>query len=394
MNERTCEGQAPGRLRAAPCEGRGPGRLPLRVLRRVLRLLTAGLLAAGVVAAQVPAKPPAPDTPALRVAISEVPPFVMPDVDGRWQGISIDLWQAVAQSLGRPFELVPMPFQDVLPSLEAGRVDVVVGALTMTAEREARVDFTHPFYETGLAIGLPPAGQGGGWAVLSRLFSWRFASVVLGLAALLFAVGALLWLLERRRNAAQFGGPAAEGLGHGFWWAAVTMTTVGYGDKAPVTLGGRLLAIVWMFAALIMVSGFTAAVTSALTVGRLQGGIGGPQDLRGARVATVTGTVSARYLAREQIRHTAFPDLHQAMVAVQQGQLDAVVYDQPILQFRNRELEGEALRLLPGVFERQSYAFAVGSGSPLREPIARAVLRITQGEDWPAILRRYLGHTP
>jgi len=338
-----------------------------------------------------PASPPAATGAPLRVAISEVPPFVMADPDGRWQGISIDLWREVARAIGRPFELVPMPFQEVLPSLEAGRVDVAVGALTMTADREARMDFTHPFYETGLAIGLPPAGTDSGWAVLRRLFSWRFASVVLGLTALLLVVGGLVWLFERRKNADQFGGPATRGLGQGFWWAAVTMTTVGYGDKSPVTLAGRLVAIVWMFAALIMVSGFTAAVTSALTVGRLQGGIAGPQDLPGAHVATVTGTVSARYLAREHIRHSDFPDLHQAMRAVQQGQVDAVVYDQPILQFRNREMDGEPLRLLPGVFERQSYAFAVGSGSPLREPIARAVLQITQGENWPVIQRRYLG---
>ena len=75
------------------------------------------------------------------------------DGDGRWRGMSVDLWTGIAQALGRDFEFVPLPFPDVLPSLEAGRVDVAVGALTMTPEREARIDFTHPFYQTGLAIG-------------------------------------------------------------------------------------------------------------------------------------------------------------------------------------------------------------------------------------------------
>ncbi len=330
----------------------------------------------------------------LRVAISEVPPFVIREPDGGFRGISIDLWTRIANALGYEFEFVPMQFKDVLPSLQAGKVDVAVGALTMTADREARIDFTHPFYQTGLAIGIPHEGSGGGWAVVKRLFSWQFASVVLGLAALLFVVGAVLWTFERHRNEAQFGGTPAQGLGQSFWWAAVTMTTVGYGDKAPVTLGGRLIAIVWMFAALIMVSGFTAAVTSALTVGTLQGDISGPQDLLRAHVATVSGTVSARYLENEHIRSTAFPDATSAMRAVQNGEADAVVYDQPILQYRNGELGHGGLRLLPGTFDNQSYAFAVGSGSPLREPIDRTILLIVNGSDWPTLKRKYLGPTP
>jgi polar amino acid transport system substrate-binding protein len=330
----------------------------------------------------------------LRVGISEVPPFVIREADGSWQGISIDLWSDVASALGYEFELVPMPFKDLLSSLEAGRVDVAVGALTMTAEREARFDFTHPFYLTGLAIAVPRDSASSTWAVLKRLFSWQFTSVVLGLTTLLLVVGAVLWLLERRRNPSQFGGTPVQGLGHGFWWAAVTMTTVGYGDKAPVTLGGRLVAIVWMFAALIMVSGFTAAITSALTVGRLQSDISGPQDLRRAHVATVAGTVSARYLDGERLRSSAFPDLRSAMQAVQKGEADAVVYDQPILQYRNRELGDGGLRLLPGTFDKQAYAFAVGSGSALREPIGREILRISNSRMWPEMTRRYLGPGP
>ncbi|CAN5909093.1 transporter substrate-binding domain-containing protein [soil metagenome] len=329
--------------------------------------------------------------PTLRVAISEVPPFVIHESDGSWRGISVDLWTEIAKALGYQFELVPMPFPGLLPSLEGAKVDVAVGAITMTAEREERVDFTHPFYQTGLAIAIPREADSAGWAVVGRLFSWQFASLVLGLAVLLFGVGTLLWLLERHRNREQFGGTPFQGLGQSFWWAAVTMTTVGYGDKAPVTLGGRLVAIVWMFAALIMVSTFTAAITSALTVGSLQGTIAGPQDLRRANVATVAGTVSARYLDREHMRSTAFADVKSAMRAVRNGEADAVVYDQPILQFRNGELGEEGLRLLPGTFDNQAYAFAVGSGSVLREPISQEILRIVNSSDWAELKRRYLG---
>jgi ABC-type amino acid transport substrate-binding protein len=339
----------------------------------------------------LPAAAQESSAPVLRVGINEVPPFVIQEPDGSWRGISIDLWQAVAEQSGYRYELLPMPFERLLPSLEDGQLDVVVGALTMTAEREARFDFTHPFYRTGLAIGVPRGGEGSGWAAVKGLLSWQFVSLILGLAVLMLLVGGLVWLCERRRNQQQFGGSPTQGLGSSFWWAAVTMTTVGYGDKAPVTLGGRLIALLWMFAGLVMVSTFTAAVASALTVGNLQGGIQGAEDLRRAHVASIDKTVSARYLDRQRIRRSDYPNLLEAMRAVQQGEADAVVYDQPIMQYRNGELGRGGLRLLPGTFEEQSYAFALADGSPYRERLSQEVLRVTGGDDWDKVLELYLG---
>ncbi|WP_341303982.1 transporter substrate-binding domain-containing protein [Pseudomonas sp. TMP25] len=332
-----------------------------------------------------------PSEPLLRVGISEVPPFVIKEPDGSWRGISIDLWSSVASQAGYRFELLPMPFERLLTSLEEGQLDVVVGALTMTAEREERFDFTHPFYRTGLAIGLQRDGDKSGWMALKGLLSWQFLSLIGGLAVLLLLVGALLWLFERRNNQEQFGGTPVQGLGSSFWWAAVTMTTVGYGDKAPVTLGGRLVGLVWMFTGLIMVSTFTAAVASMLTVGNLQGGIQGAEDLRRAHVASVENTSGALYLQSQRIRHSTYPSVMAAMQAVQQGEAEAVVYDLPIMQYRNGELNQGGLRILPGTFENQSYAFALASGSPYRERINLELLRAVGVDEWTKVQRLYLG---
>lgn len=329
--------------------------------------------------------------PPLKVGITEVPPFVMQTGDGRWEGISIDLWREVANGLDREFEWVPMGFSDLLTATENGDIDVAVGALTMTADREARFDFSHPFYQTGLSIAVPPQPEQSLLASLKALISWQFVSVVLALGALLLGVGFLLWLVERRRNPDQFGGSAAQGIGSSFWWAAVTMTTVGYGDKAPVSFAGRIIALVWMFAGLIMVASFTAAITSSLTVSNLRTGIQGIDDLPGKVVATIDNTASQRYLQEQRVRYQTYPDLTSAMVSVAEGETDAIVYDRALLQFRNQQLGPQRLTILPGIFAEQLYALALPEGQSLRARVSQQILRMTESSEWRRIQAGYLG---
>lgn len=327
----------------------------------------------------------------IKVGITTVPPFVMETDSGEWEGISIDLWREVADGLGQEYVFVPLPFSDLLAQVESGQIDVAVGALTMTAEREAAFDFTHPFYQTGLSIAVPPAPEQGLLASLRALISWQFVSVVIALGGLLLAVGTVLWLFERRRNPDQFGGTAAQGIGSSFWWAAVTMTTVGYGDKAPVSLAGRIIALVWMFAGLIMVASFTAAITSSLTVSNLQYQIQGPEDLNRANVATIANTASEQYLRDQRIRHELYPDLTSAMLSVANGETDAVVYDRALLQYRNLQLDDQRLTLLPGIFQQQLYGLALPSGSSLRGPVSEQILGVTESSGWKDVIQRYLG---
>lgn len=327
----------------------------------------------------------------LKVGLTPVPPFVVEAENGEWEGISVELWRRVADATGHNYALVPLPFKELLARVESGDIDVAIGALTMTAEREARFDFTHPFFQTGLSIAVPPAPEQGLWASLRALLSWQFVSVIAALGALLLGVGFVLWLFERKRNPEQFGGDPIKGIGASFWWAAVTMTTVGYGDKAPVSFAGRAVALAWMFAGLIMVASFTAAITSSLTVSNLQHQIQGPGDLVSANVATVADTASEAFLRDERIRHQLYPDLTSAMLSVARGETDAVVYDRALMQFRNLQLGKKRLTLLPDIFQQQLYGFALPSGSAIRGRISEQMLAETESASWQDTLRRYLG---
>ena len=327
----------------------------------------------------------------LIVGTKVAPPFAIKGEDGRWRGIGIELWQGIAEDLGVEYELRETDLEGLLTGLEDGSLDVSVAALTVTAPRETRVDFTHPFYSSGLGIAVPSGGTAGWLHALRGLVRPRFLAVVGSLAGILFVAGLLVWLFERRRNPEQFG-DGVHGLGSAFWWSAVTMTTVGYGDKAPVSAGGRAVALIWMFASVIMISGFTAAIASSLTVARLGAKVQGPDDLPRARVATVTGSTSEAYLVQRFLRHESFDTLPEALGAVAGGEADAVVYDAPLLRYFTQRQEGAGLEVLPQTFEPQLYAIALPQGSELREPINRALLRRVSGPEWKTVLDRYLGN--
>ncbi len=352
----------------------------IRVLLSLVLLLTLGLASTARAA---------PDM--LQVGTKVAPPFAMKNAEGQWSGISIDLWRELARELNLEYQFVEEDLTGLITGVNEGRLDVAIAALTVTHTREEMLDFSHPFYTTGLSIAVPHNNQNRFSLLFEAFFSSAFLKVIASLGSLLLIFGLIVWLLERRRNSAQFDPKPLKGIGDGFWWAAVTMTTVGYGDKAPLTLGGRLVALVWMFAGLILISTFTAAITTSLTVAELGSSIQGPQDLARVRVGSVTGSTSESYLRAQHLGYVSAPTPAIALDEMSAGKSDAVVYDTPLLKYLIGQRPSQPLQVLPGEFDRQSYAIALPTGSPLREPLNRALLKFLNSPKWTDITYRYLG---
>ncbi len=334
----------------------------------------------------------------LVVATHEVPPFAMRNEENQWYGISIDLMREVTAELesesGHEIEIEfkDMTLAEMLDAVANSEVDVVAAALTVNYEREKRMDFTHPFHTSGLGIAVGANQRRSGWTgVVEAVLSKTFLRIVVGLflAMLLSAIG--IYLFERKSNREHFDAGWFKGIASGLWWAAVTLTTVGYGDKVPKSLGGRLIALMWMFAGLFIIAAFTAAVTSAVTLNQLRARINSPTDLSRFKVASVEDSTSADYLRSRHIRFAKHPNVDSALASLCSNECDAVVYDASILRHQTYQNHtGEAF-VLPIRFERQNYAFALPSDSPLREPINRVLLRQTSSPSWEETLATYFG---
>lgn len=80
------------------------------------------------------------------------PPMSATNKKGELIGMDVDLSRAMADEMGVKLKFVPMPFAELLPALEAGKVDMVLSGMTMTLERNKRAAFVGPYVVTGKGI--------------------------------------------------------------------------------------------------------------------------------------------------------------------------------------------------------------------------------------------------
>jgi ABC-type amino acid transport substrate-binding protein len=332
----------------------------------------------------------------LMVGTMVAPPFAMKTADGSWEGLSIELVKMIGQDLGVEYELIEYnDIGQIVEVVEKGKLDVFT-VMAVTESHETVLDMSHPFLASGSAIAVPSVASEHSLFHFTGQFVDKFTSLdfllLIGILVLLsLAAGAMVWLFEGRRNREMFGGGVVKGLGHGIWWAMVTMTTVGYGDKTPKTFGGRIVALIWMFASIILVAGFTAAITASLTVGELSGRVRGLHDLYGVRVGSWAHSENLNFLTRHGIAVRPFENGQDGLQAIVDKKIDAFVFDELILKYLVRTEFPGRVHVLPEIFDHYFVGLAMPQGSPLREPVNRALLKIIDTDDWLRLKERYIG---
>jgi ABC-type amino acid transport substrate-binding protein len=341
-----------------------------------------------------PQTPGTPDARELVVGTKVAPPFAMKGEDGTWRGISIDLWRRIAERAHLRYRFQETTLEGLTDGVAAGSLDLALAALTVTAQRAQAVDFTHPYFSASLGIAVTTNAGISWWPVVGNVFSASFLAAIVALIAVALAVGVAIWLIERRRNV-HFGA-GRGGLGSSVWWSAVVMTQAGAaaGEKIPVTLPGRLLAIVWMTASVVVVACLTAVLTSQLTLKQLRGAVRSEADLRNVRVAAVAGTETTEYLSRERIAYQAVPDAEAGLSALQKGRIDAFVYDRSLLLWLVNERFSGSVQVLDVTFDPQAYAIALPRRSELRLPINVALIDAVRSDWWRETVFAYLGRGP
>ncbi|MEJ2595521.1 MAG: transporter substrate-binding domain-containing protein [bacterium] len=267
-------------------------------------------------------------TDTLIVGYKISPPFVTSS-NGRLVGPSVWLWEHIAQENELNYKYVQFPLDSLLSGLSKGSIDIGISPLTMTSERAEHFYFSYPYYIAHSSLMQREySSLRQAFDFVRSFFSLNFLRALGALAFVILIFGLLAWLFERRENREEFG-KGVHGLWSGFWWSAVTMTTVGYGDKSPRTTGGRIIALVWMFTAIIIISGFTAGIASALTVNQIGSSNSRIEDFKEKKLGTIANSGTDEWLKNNfYTRRTAargIPELIEALewsVVISENELD------------------------------------------------------------------------
>lgn len=369
---------------------------PAVARRRVVAgvALLAGLAgvagAAPLPAAASPPPAPAVTLPTLRVAVKPLAPFVVAGRDG-YQGFSIDLLDQIARRAGFTYTLEPMGSVDEqVSAVQGGRADLAIAGISVTSAREREVDFSVPMYHAGLQVLVASDGPRSAGVTTLAVLGTLLPTLLL-VALLLLLVAHAIWLIESRENPDHFPRSYREGLLEGLWWASVTMTTVGYGDRTPRGVWGRLLGVVWMFAAILIIANLTASIASAFTVQSLQSSITGVNDLPGKRVATVAGTTSSTFLSGRGIDVVTSATVDDAYGLLRSRKVDAVVFDAPVLEYYAKTAGAGRTRVVGSVFDSQDYGIALPRGSPYLEAVNVALLQTEEDGTYERIRASWFG---
>lgn len=323
----------------------------------------------------------------LVIGITETPPFVVQE-GSDFSGLSIASWELVNETLDREYEYKTYPsLIRLMEAVENNEVDLSINPVTVTKPRMKRLDFSQPYFIS--STGITKKSETMIWSYLANMFSWNFLSAILILLGVILLFGFLVWLFERKKNKEEFGS-GIKGIFQSFWWSAVTMTTVGYGDKSPKTFGGRFVGLIWMFMAIIMISSLTAGIASSLTVQNISDEINTIQDLDNFEVITVSGSSAQELLNQYNIRNEEVANEREGIQKIMDKESALFVYDQPILNYEiDRRKLNDELEVLQKTLKRDYYSYSFPKGSILVNEINPVLIATLKTMEWNNLIENY-----
>jgi polar amino acid transport system substrate-binding protein len=325
----------------------------------------------------------------LKVVTRILPPFVMKEGD-QYLGFSIDLWRAIAEEMKAQFTFAEAGnVKEILGAVEGGRADLGIAAISITSEREQKFDFSQPMFESGLQVMVrTDAASSRSWRQIFGFLTQGAIPFLLGLLALMILVpGHIAWYLERKHADPLFARAYLPGIFQAIWWS--TGAATGQQPDHPRSAPGRTLAALSILGSVFFLTYFQATLTASLTVQKLQGDIGGPEDLPGKRVGTTTGSTSAAFLGGKKVKTVEFQKIDQAVEALEAGRLDAVVFDAPVLLYYAVTGGNGKVEMVGPIFKRENYGIVFPRGSELRKPVNEALLKLRENGAYDALYAKW-----
>lgn len=318
-------------------------------------------------------------------------PFVF-EKESNKEGISVEIWKEIAEKNHwicsyKTFDNV----ESALNAVKNNQVDIAIGPISITSSRLENMKFSQPFYNSSLSI-VSRSDQLSFWQKIQPLFSFKLIIAVFIFLFILGIVGTLLWLAERKHSPDQFSNEPISGIGTGMWLAIVTMSTTGYGDKAPITLWGRIIAGSWMIISIIFATSMVAGIASTLTLTSLgTSTVSKIEEVTNKKTATIAGSPAESFIQSYKAKITPVAHLSEAFEKLKTKEVDAIVYDRPQLLYYIKTHHEEDFYIAKAEYFKQGYGFAFPLNSTLVYKVNKSLLKLAEMQETTEVIEDYLG---
>lgn len=311
----------------------------------------------------------------LQVAVKIDPPFTMKYDNGHYSGLCIDLLEGIDV----PYKLTEVTgtYSEIIDSLALGNVeyDYFVAPTTITKDRIKKVEFSQPFFVTSTSIAYTDK--------VKPKFDIFALLIKIGQLALLVAVlGAIFFFMEASKNDTI--DKNVTGFMNSLIWVSATMTTVGEGFVVAKTRIGKFMSLTLMWVSMLLTGYMILQIDNATEKVNISLG-----DLKKCKVATIGGSYVSQFLDENEIKYIAYDTPREAFDAMNEGDLDAFVYDTPVLQYLNGKDIYSGINLSKETFEQQTFGIA-GKGS--FSELNGKILEFISDEEWGDVLKKYNLH--
>ncbi|XP_065067944.1 uncharacterized protein LOC135693392 isoform X2 [Rhopilema esculentum] len=291
----------------------------------------------------------------LSVSWVQIPPYIYNTTDGRPGGI----FQKILGSMVKKCceDKTNLIYSNSTSDLTQFQVVLQNGTddiyLPVYGDGKQKFKFGSPFISIvdspGIAYFYGNLGSAQEETLKAFATSWPVLVVVLLLA---FTIGTAFYIAEVARFSSENGNEnycekstgsrlknalsqSVRGPLHGFYWAMVTLTTVGYGDLTPKTVLGRIIAIIWILFGTVILSMFTASITSGLITAVMSNDIA----LAGAKVAVISESKEASIAIKKNAIPVDYSEIIELPQVLQRGETEGLLLDTYVAGYYQKSFE-------------------------------------------------------
>ena len=330
----------------------------------------------------------------LRVGVYVNPPFVMHSQQDGYTGMAIELWDSLASRLGVKFAYQPYnTIGLLLDAVADGSADVGVSDVTITSARLQRIDFTQPWYDSGLRL-MVNADRSTGFAQLWTSLRQSGHLRVYAWIGVLIVVASILLTIFDRVTDPEYPHQWHRGVAESFY-AVMSVVTSGKAPRKPMWGAlGRVLAALWMVCGVAVVAYITSSVTSVMTANTLSNQVNSAADLPGKTVGVLAGSVGEGWARQAALNTQSFDTIDQAVGALVARQIQAIIGDAAILEYYDHSHPALPVTEVGAVFMPAKYGFPLTRDSTLTRQLSTALLQAGESGQLDRLRAKYFGTSP